>query len=654
MIIDSLTISNFRNYFGENTLALSPRADKNVILIGGMNGSGKTTLTDAVRLCLYGPKVNGKVLSDSKYQDYLAVNHCRKNRGKKGRYFVSMDLTLNDDYPPLKMTVRREFVKRDGNHYEESLTLTQNGNDVEIIDKNYWDYYIEKLIPPEASRYFFFDGEAVREAIASDSAQAYLQSAINDLTGLSDLTALKTDLTEVRKRITNASSKASSQKKIDEIRRRVSEIHLKNSEFQNSIDELRGLKLAAETEKQGMDAELERALGVKESRSNAIKASIAESKRQLEDQNAAVYEFCFNRLPFMMANSALLSTIERAKREHSNSLTVYSKELLNNAVEGIMSDANRGILTHKGLSKKELNMALDLIRSRIQTANALDEPTILDLTLPRIKKMEALSSDDDESSQFLELFTNRENLRLKIQELESELAKFNDDSISAITEQIATLDAKVAGINDQIRDNERIMAYNKSEIADLESKIKVEERNSIVDIRDKEAINIIDKTLTNIDARADASKAKSLSLLAIGVNDIYSSLKNNKDMVKRIEITSDCLVNLRSYEDDIVSTSGISEGEKGILMYSLIFGLHTLSKSKLPLIIDSPLGRMDSVHVGNLMREFYPHIGQQAIILSHDREITKSGLGQMESVLARTYTIRKDEVPKVVEGYFEG
>jgi DNA sulfur modification protein DndD len=654
MIIESLTISNFRNYFGENTLNLSPTEDKNVILIGGMNGAGKTTLTDAVRLCLYGPKVNGKVFSDSKYQEYISINHCRKNRNNRGRYFIAMDLTLNDEYPPLRVTVKREFIPNVEGNFTEHLSITRNGNDIEIIDENYWDYYIERLIPPEVSRYFFFDGETVREAIASDSARTYLNAAIDDLAGVSSLTVLKNDLLEVRKRIASSSAKTASLKKIGEKRGRISEIEAKNAELQSKIDGFVENRMVLGGERDKLDTELKRLIGVKESKSNEIRDNINLAKQQLEQQNASVYEFCFNRLPFRIANHALVSTINRAMKEHDSRLAVYSKELLNRAIAEIKNDEGNAILDAQGLAKKELNVALDLISARIQMVNALDGPAILDLTYPRVKKMENAIVTDNESSLFIQLFNDREMTTLKIKDLESELKKFDDVSMTQLTDAIDEINSKIDSYREQIGQLQNIISYNNSNLQKLEEDISAEERSSIIGIRDKEAIRVIDSTSAAIEVRAEMAREKSRSLLTLSVNEIYSLLKNNSDMVKRVEVSSDCSVNLLAYEEEVVRISGISEGEKGILMYSLIFGLHALTKSKLPLIIDSPLGRMDSIHVDNLIQEFYPSVGQQVIILSHDREITKDGLNKMEPILAHTYTIRKDEVPKIVKGYFEG
>lgn len=53
MIINSITLKNFRSYEDETTFSFEPKNDKNIILIGGENGAGKSTLFEAIKLCIY-------------------------------------------------------------------------------------------------------------------------------------------------------------------------------------------------------------------------------------------------------------------------------------------------------------------------------------------------------------------------------------------------------------------------------------------------------------------------------------------------------------------------------------------------------------------------------------------------------------------------
>ncbi len=62
MIISHLSITNFRNYSGTTEIDLNIDKTRNMVLFGGQNGAGKTSMVDAIRLCLYGQKLDGEPL----------------------------------------------------------------------------------------------------------------------------------------------------------------------------------------------------------------------------------------------------------------------------------------------------------------------------------------------------------------------------------------------------------------------------------------------------------------------------------------------------------------------------------------------------------------------------------------------------------------
>ena len=66
----------------------------------------------------------------------------------------------------------------------------------------------------------------------------------------------------------------------------------------------------------------------------------------------------------------------------------------------------------------------------------------------------------------------------------------------------------------------------------------------------------------------------------------------------------------------------LSAGEKQLMVISLLWALAKCSKRKLPVIIDTPLSRLDSNHRETLIKSYFPNASEQTIILSTDSEIT--------------------------------
>jgi len=73
MIIDSIKITNFGLYRGENIIQLSPDTllNRNITVVSGQNGIGKSTLLEAIHLCLLGSLSIDDRVSEANYEKHL-------------------------------------------------------------------------------------------------------------------------------------------------------------------------------------------------------------------------------------------------------------------------------------------------------------------------------------------------------------------------------------------------------------------------------------------------------------------------------------------------------------------------------------------------------------------------------------------------------
>ena len=90
-------------------------------------------------------------------------------------------------------------------------------------------------------------------------------------------------------------------------------------------------------------------------------------------------------------------------------------------------------------------------------------------------------------------------------------------------------------------------------------------------------------------------------------------------------VNRDIVIDDKSYKVRItdrngheIKKSGLSAGEKEIFAVSLLWGLGQTSQLKLPIIIDTPLSRLDSTHRDNIVNNYFPNAGEQVVILSTD------------------------------------
>ena len=79
------------------------------------------------------------------------------------------------------------------------------------------------------------------------------------------------------------------------------------------------------------------------------------------------------------------------------------------------------------------------------------------------------------------------------------------------------------------------------------------------------------------------------------------------------------------------------------------------SGRSLPVVIDTPLGRLDSVHRERLVERYFPHAGHQVILLSTDEEIDATHHAKLKQYIGRSYVLRHDDKSgstTVEPGYF--
>lgn len=159
MLITSITLSDFRQFKGTQTVEFATDPNKNVTVIMGENGSGKTTFAQAFTWCLYGttdfadPYVLCKsTLQDMTPGDLRTVKVVLKLQHRGIDYSISREQDYQLDSvgklkkpSPTKLTIR--YKDRSGQQ--------------EFVKDSIKDSKVKEILPQELSKYFFFDGERI-------------------------------------------------------------------------------------------------------------------------------------------------------------------------------------------------------------------------------------------------------------------------------------------------------------------------------------------------------------------------------------------------------------------------------------------------------------------------------------------------------------
>jgi DNA sulfur modification protein DndD len=98
-----------------------------------------------------------------------------------------------------------------------------------------------------------------------------------------------------------------------------------------------------------------------------------------------------------------------------------------------------------------------------------------------------------------------------------------------------------------------------------------------------------------------------------------------------------------------------SAGEKQIIALSFIWALTKTAGLSLPFVIDTPLGRLDSIHRNHIIKHYFNALSDQVIILSTDTEVSRDYIDFVQNFMIRGYQLVYDQETKstkILDGYF--
>jgi DNA sulfur modification protein DndD len=104
-----------------------------------------------------------------------------------------------------------------------------------------------------------------------------------------------------------------------------------------------------------------------------------------------------------------------------------------------------------------------------------------------------------------------------------------------------------------------------------------------------------------------------------------------------------------------IPKNALSAGEKQIYAIAMLWGLARTSGRPLPMIIDTPLARLDSDHRSNLMERYFPNASHQVILLSTDTEVDEALATSLSPSISHAYRLdydNKEGRTLVSPGYF--
>ncbi|WP_447767568.1 DNA sulfur modification protein DndD [Sphingobacterium faecium] len=634
MLINKITLYNYRIYKGANQLVFEDDAFRNIHIVSGFNGFGKTTFLSSLVWCLYGAQMQDvddsfkkRIKDQGGYPKFLedSLNrHAYLNL--ETNYYVEVSFS-NVDIPGIiaeELTIRRSF------NSGEKIDVVQiwlDGQPNELVQEVGYDLFIQDFIlPKEIAKFFFFDAEKITELaeIQTIDQKRQLAKAYSEVLGIKKYTDLKMNLHEQRFKYRRESANASEVKTFVDLEDRIKDLEEEISQESLILDEIK-VDISKITEDiNDLQEKLIRAGHVI---SHEEQQKLAKRKAELSKQSEELKENFKRHLdlaPFAIAGklfSQLVSTSSEEKKlaQHNRADHIFP----------LIADLQRkSEILNSSLTKDQFQELLrpllaeySQIQANLENKNKQAKIGLSDRTFQIIEHIEnqLLHQYQEDIKQITrDMKRNRYDINEINRALSNAEAKGNDALVNRTRD---ILHSKQAEINllliNQGKSEEKLSGLTN----ELNNKKKTREEfqkkvNLQEDLVEKD--NVAKRLIEKLDQFILKMQTQKKITLQKRIMDTLNKLMHKASFISdvQIKIEHDIIdIDLINKNGKVINKEGLSMGEKQLYATAILQALVSESNFDFPVFIDSPMQKLDATHATNIIKHFYPTVSKQVILL---------------------------------------
>ena len=658
MYFTRVELHNFGIYKGTHEMSLTDQiGDRNITLVGGLNGRGKTTFHDAILLALYGKQAVRYIQEKAYSYEKLLLDHINKH-ATDDVTFVAVTLALNENE---QYRVKRSWSVRNGK-VETKVLVEKNGAEDSYLGGN-WDYYIEEILPFGIARFFFFNNEKITQ-LADDTSFEQIKASIKSAIGVSTIERSIRHVDEVIRRKTKtieAFSKSDDYVSYKDVEAQITTLDQRLAEGQQNLHDLERKRDHLVAALEAKEKEFWSTGGDLSRNREAIKLEMQRIKDDVAQTNDQIMKLAVDpSTPLFMCRQLVQQSYDgeidfqnrEAKRYSENMILQKHNELIQRladsgldantiaTVKTIISDVLVGHLSDeavaplkKGMSSTSMMLYERLISEVFQTL-AQHIENLIDLVNSKEDEwlgLDAHLGEGTEKTLAMQLYE-------KVKSLESDKALVEAD-----------IQRQKDAIESMNRQREILVSKRIQLIKALAEKENAHEDDARV--LKYAAMSI--EVLTEFKQRLQREKVSKLSAMA---TQCFHELVDKDSLVSQILIDPDTLdVTMLDLDGRELLKNQLSAGEQQMFAISIVWALALSSGYKAPVIIDTPMARLDSAHRTNFVTKYLPAASSQVMVLSTDEEIYGRYLDLVRDKVVDYYTLlyrEEEQCTSIVHGYF--
>nr|WP_319373674.1 AAA family ATPase [uncultured Methanobacterium sp.] len=636
MILTSLKVKNFRQYKDEVRIDFTKDPEKNFTILQGTNGAGKTTLLNAITWCLYGEELHN--VTDDPIYNEIVENETERG----GNFKVKVEVeALNKENDVISFKRELQFFKEQNGKIFDSI---YDGNEFSIYKNNdpvsHPTLYVDSNMPKDIEEYFFFDGEKLEDYFRENTGTV-IKKSVFKITQLKLLQRLINHLDERRRyfgkkvRDISPNTGAIEQQIIlkedsiatndDLLKKAIKQRKIAEKKIKKYTNEL---KRVDSTDIKNLQIERER-----------LKFEVQEADNDIDELEKEKADFLLEMAPIILAFPTLKKTLQKADKlvEKGFIPAQYKKKFLEDLIDEGKCICGTD-LSENEECKKHLE---DLWEKTSVLTNIGDE----------------IGTEQASIENLLSKLNNFREKQKRIGKNLRRLKKERDDKSKRIKEiSLLIKDSEIEKVNyfeEMLEENERLEKSKIREELNLESEIKSAKRivEKLKAERDKEMQKNAElEKMKDILHFCEKSLSASKTLKDELIEDIRIRIEqttkdqflklNWKESFTDVKIDDDYDVTVIRMSGRISDANGLSAGEKLALALSFMAALNEISGFDLPIIIDTPMGRLDKEIKLNIAKVLPKYLeNKQITLLVTGEEYSPEFRHKLSDRVGKEYTI---------------
>lgn len=659
MYFTKVELHNYGIYKGTHEMALINKVgDRNIILVGGLNGRGKTTFHDAILLALYGKQALKYINEKARSYDKLLADHINKH-AKDATTYIAVSLCLDDG---TELRIKRSWWMV-GKKLNQETTVEKNG----VVDKylgESWNYYIEEILPFGIARFFFFNNEKITQ-LADDTSFEQIKSSIKSAIGVSAIEKAIEHTDEVIRRKKSA-LQAFECSEINvgyqEVESQIADIDCRLAEATKTANELDIRCKTVASILEVKEKEFWSSGGDLSRNRDAIKSEMQKIASEVESIQEEILQLAIDAsTPLFMCRDLVVQSYDAEMDLQHREAKHYSERVIVGLHSQIVERLNSA-----NIDKTALDLVKSIVDEILVSHISSDESELNNQNMSATSMMlyvKIISNVFQSITQRIDYLVNHIDAQEgELNSLDAHLSAADEKTLAKqLFEDLKTVEREKA-----VADNE----YQR-QIANIESlkrqrEILVNRRIQLIkQITERENVNddnarivkyaaMSIEVLNEFKIRLQKEKVAKLSATA---TKCFKELVQKDSLVSSINIAPTTLdVTILDLDGNELLKHQLSAGEQQMFAISIVWALALTSGYKAPVIIDTPMARLDSSNRANFVTKYLPAASSQVMVLSTDEEVYGKYLDLVRDNVIDYYTLlyrEEEQCTSIVHGYFE-